>query len=288
MGASIDVHRRSSQSSNDNPFPGEGEMNSTQDRKHVRLRTVKNVLADRPALTAADATSPATTGTTAADEALPRQIEALDGTLSRISAHATAQEIARTQTGLIARDQPRLRKDLTDMHLATIAQTARSLRGQVPGIGVLAMPARRSRNEVLVKNATAFGRKAEVYQDVLIEHGLPHDFVVQLDAATSAYQVSLDARGVAMASQRAATKGLTEEFDLGGRIVSMIDSILTRKLKNEPTELAAWRSAKRLPRRVPTMQPAAASAAAGHQPVSPPTGAAPAAVPASTGATSTT
>jgi hypothetical protein len=130
------------------------------------------------------------------------------------------------------------------------------------------MPPGRSRNEALVVGATAFGRKAEVYQDVLIEHGLPHDFVAQLDAATSAYKASLDARGVALANQLAATKGLTEELNFGGRIVSMVDSILTRKLKNEPIDLAAWRSAKRLPRTATAAQHKAASAAAAPHPVS--------------------
>jgi hypothetical protein len=73
------------------------------------------------------------------------------------------------------------------------------LRGTVPGIGVLAMPKGNIESAALIGAAAAMARKAEIYRAVLIENGLPGDFIQQLDGAGAELKGSLDARGVARA-----------------------------------------------------------------------------------------
>ncbi len=52
-------------------------------------------------------------------------------------------------------------------------------------------------SENLVHAAQALRTTAGVYKDVFVEHGLPADFLDQLDAATAALKESVDARGIA-------------------------------------------------------------------------------------------
>ena len=86
---------------------------------------------------------------------------------------------------------------------------------------------------------------ASVYKEVLVEHGLPADFLDQLAAATSALKSSIDARGMALSKRTGATASVAGDHDLGRRIVSMIDASLTHVLKNDPVTFASWRQAKR-------------------------------------------
>jgi hypothetical protein len=80
---------------------------------------------------------------------------------------------------------------------------------------------------------------------VFAEHGLPTDFLDQLDSATAALQESVDARGVARSRVAAASTALARDLTLGREIVTMIDASLTHSLKSDPAMLASWRQAKR-------------------------------------------
>ena len=87
---------------------------------------------------------------------------------------------------------------------------------------------------------------AAVYQDVLIEHGLPHDFLAQLNAATAALKASIDARLVALSNRVGATSNVAQDYDVGRRLVAMIDASLLHALKGNVPLLASWRNAKRI------------------------------------------
>jgi hypothetical protein len=86
---------------------------------------------------------------------------------------------------------------------------------------------------------------AAIYKDVFVEHGLPADFLEQLDGATSALKSTVDARGVAQSRRVGASTGLAEDLALGRQIVTMIDASLTHALKTDSATLASWRQAKR-------------------------------------------
>ena len=211
-------------------------MKITQSRGLQAFRRAQAWIVEHPeAITESGTSAPA----------LTNQLTALAGVVTRMTEQATEQVTQKGQATLTAKDETTLRSDLRKVHIASIVQVAKALRGLVPGIGVVAMPPARLRSERLVAEAEALSATAGVYKDVLVEHGLPRDFLEQLAAATSALKASIDARGVALSKRTGATTGLSGDYDLGRRIVAMIDAGLTHALKSDPVLLASWRQAKR-------------------------------------------
>jgi hypothetical protein len=188
---------------------------------------------------------PAQAGDGGQAPALATQIDALTGVVGRLTDHGTDQKAQALQSTLISKDEKDVRNDVR-AHLRGIVQVAQALRGTVPGIGMLKMPASNIQAEPLVGAAESMSRSAAIYQDVLTEHGLPKDFVAQLDTTTTKLRQSIDARGAARSRRAGASKGITEELALGRRIVSLMDATLQRTLRTEPVPLAEWRHAKRV------------------------------------------
>lgn len=183
----------------------------------------------------------------AGNPSLANQVDALNGIVSRLTDHVTAQDTQGAQTLLISKDETEKRKELLSHQMASIAQVARALRGAVPGIGVLSpLPKGNASTSELIAAATAMGQKAEIYKDVLVESGLPADFVDQLTAATASLKASFDGRGLARASRVAATRGVESEVALGRRTVAILDVVVTRLLRAEPAKLAEWKQLKRV------------------------------------------
>jgi hypothetical protein len=174
--------------------------------------------------------------------------DALHGVNVRLTEHIMQHETCAVRALLIAQDEREQRRDLLSHHMATIVKTARALRGEVPGIGVLQMPKGAVHSAALITAAEVMVRKAEIYRQVLVDNGLPSDFLQQLTAAAGRLKASLDARGLARAAQRAAVAGITTEVALGRRVVSLIDSALKRVLRREPVKWAEWRHATRVRR----------------------------------------
>ena len=146
--------------------------------------------------------------------ALATQLEALNGVVSRASEYATEQNTQASQSLLVSKDERDLRREVLAHHMATIAKVARALRGTVPGIGVLSMPNGHIQTAPLITFATAMARKAEIYASVLVEQGLPEDFVKQLEDSVAKLKGSVDARGEARAARAGASKGLVSELEL--------------------------------------------------------------------------
>jgi hypothetical protein len=199
-----------------------------------------------PQITAA--TSPETV-------AIGQQMIALEGVITRAEAAAAAQHTTRADTTLVARDEDALKADL-ETQIRSIVKVARGLRGTVPGIGIVVMPELGRGIAKLIDSATGFARKVAIYQGVLAEHGLPQDVLGQLEAAIDAVRQSRDARGLARSTRAGGTRSVKEELAMGRGIVKVLDGAVTHLLRNQPSELAAWKSVKRLPRHGRSVQPA--------------------------------
>jgi hypothetical protein len=181
-----------------------------------------------------------------ANPALGTQVEALDGIVSRLSAHAIAQDTEYAQSLLISKDETEKRREVVTLHMAPIAKVARACNGTVPGIGVLVMPKRNVSTPEIISAATAMAEKAKLYKDVLVESGLPADFIEQLQQAAAKLKASVDDRGLARASRVAATRGVASELALGRRVVTIIDAVITHMIHSEPAKLAEWEQLKRV------------------------------------------
>lgn len=177
---------------------------------------------------------------------LAKQIEILNGILSRLWDHITAQDTQYAQSLLISKDELEQKREVVSHHMAPIAKVARALRGTVPGIGVLSAPKGNATTPDVIAAATAMAEKAAIYKEVLVESGLPADFIEQLQQAATALKASVDGRGLARASRVAATQGVGSELALGRRVVAIIDAVVTRQLRSEPVKLAEWEQLKRV------------------------------------------
>ncbi len=208
-------------------------MNAHQERVAQSFRRVQGWFAANPQYVAAN-------------PSLGTQVETLNGIVSRLSDHATAQETQRAQSLLISKDETEKRREVVSHHMAPIAKVARALHGTVPGIGILSMPKWNVSTPEIVTAATAMAEKAEIYRDVLVGSGLPSDFIEQLTAAAAALKGSIDGRGLARASRVAATRGVGSEMAVGRRVVAVIDAVVTREIHSEPAKLAEWGQLKRV------------------------------------------
>lgn len=183
---------------------------------------------------------------TASTPALATQLEALKGIVQRLSDHAATQDTQRAQSLLVSKDEIQKRREVRSHQMAPIVKVARALRGTVPGISVLSLPKGNVPTPAVIVTATAMARKAEIYKEVLIESGLPSDFIEQLEAAAAALKDSLDTRGLARAARASATRGVQSELTLGRRVVDIMDATLTRLIRSQPAKMAEWEQLKRV------------------------------------------
>jgi hypothetical protein len=190
-----------------------------------------------------------TAGTAPETVAIGMQFVALKGVIGRVENVAAERHATKANTSLVARDEQALRAQLV-AELRSIATVAKGLRGVVPGISILAMPETGRGVAKLIDTATGYTRKAAVYEAVLAEHGLPQDIVAQLERATDAVRQSRDARRAARSNGVGGTRSVKQELKLGKDIVKTLDGSVSRLLRSQPSDLAAWKSAKRVQRRV--------------------------------------
>jgi hypothetical protein len=211
-------------------------MKSQQTRGLQAFRRIEAWFAEHPQVIAASGSSAA---------ALSNQVDALKQVVASMTARAAEQASQTGQATLAAKDEATQRHELRSLHLKTIVRVAGALRGKVPGMGVFKLPNRSLSSDTLFHAAEALRTTAAVYRDVFVEHGLPADFLDQLDAATTALGASVDARGVARARVSGASSGLETDLALGRQIVAMIDASLAHALKSDLPMLASWHQAKR-------------------------------------------
>jgi hypothetical protein len=211
-------------------------MKSQQTRGLQAFRRVEAWFAEHPQVLA-------TAGSSAV--ALAKQVDALKQIVASMTARATEQTVQSGQATLAAKDEAEQRHELRSLHLKSIVRVAGALRGKVPGMGVFKLPDRSLSSDTLFHAAEALRTTAAVYKDVFVEHGLPADFLDQLDAATTALGACVDARGVARSRATGASNGLVSDLALGRQIVAMIDASLAHALKSDSPMLASWRQAKR-------------------------------------------
>src|SRR5687767_9438647 len=153
-------------------------MNAQQERVLQSFRRVQGWFAANPQYTAST-------------PALATQLEAITGVVQRLTDHAATQETQRSNALLDSKDEVEKRREVVTHQMKPIAQVARALRGVVPGIGVLKLPQGNAPKPQVINAATAMVQKAEIYKDVLVESGLPANFLEELEKATAALKASL-------------------------------------------------------------------------------------------------
>ena len=227
-------------------------MNTHQQRVLQSLRRTQAWCAANPALV------PAPVGPPDAWVPLTRQLDAVNSIVIRMTDAAAQQGVQALHLRLEATDEPSLRKQLrNEMHHVT--QVAQALRNVVPGIGTLRMPSASLQVEGLLKFADSLTRQAATYESVLVEHGLPADFVAQLHAAMTTLKTSVDGRGAARAGVVGATKEVSRSVSLSHQYVRIMDAAISKALQSNLPKLAEWKHAIRVTNKGVLTTPAVAT-----------------------------
>src|SRR5260370_32814538 len=123
----------------------------------------------------------------------------LKAAIGRVEQSAADQDAKAKLSLLDVTNAKELRVELRTHQMQPIAQAARALRKDVPGITVLQLPKGNRDVQQLLASADVMLEKGKEFQDVLVKHGVPSNFLETLRAAAMAVRANLDARGAAKA-----------------------------------------------------------------------------------------
>jgi len=175
------------------------------------------------------------------------QKQALDDVIAKLTEHSTDQGAAQRMSRAATRRQAAQRRVLREKHLSPIAQIARAMLRDVPGIEVaVRVPEWHLKTFKLVKAAQGFRKAAAQYEQTFIEGGRPQDFLAQLDDAIAKLQKTASGKSTNLGTHVAARVGIGEQLKRGRKAVELIDTMVRATYGDRPDLLAAWDVAKRV------------------------------------------
>jgi hypothetical protein len=170
---------------------------------------------------------------------------ALSKAVDQLSAYITAQDAGRGASREGAMSKAGAREALNEA-LDAIARTARAL--DTPGLGgKFRLPSARNDYE-LATAARRFQQEAAPLKAQFVSHGLPKSFLTDLQAALDAFERAAQDRLAAIETSAAAAAGIGTAMDLALAALTRLDAIVANTLRGEPTLMAAWTTARRVPR----------------------------------------
>ena len=179
----------------------------------------------------------------------------LDDLIATVSTHAVAQKNQDLSARGATRQAESLRTVLLKEHMAPIARIARANLPPTPAVEPLKLPRHRLPANKLAAYAEAMGQVAAQYEKVFTSAGLPPTFVADLKSASDAVVAAYGARTQARSAQVVATDGLKLDLKKGRQVVRILDSFVTKALKNDGHLLSGWKTLMRV-KVVPPGRPA--------------------------------
>lgn len=170
------------------------------------------------------------------------QFDEIDAVIDLINQHSGDQTEGADESrfAFVGKDTARenLRAELYD-----ISRTARSMNYQFPGFAnQFRMPRSLSDQNLLAVGRAWFDETLANRVD-FENYGLPATFRDELQAATDAFQTSLDAPGTSIDEQVAATAEIGAAVRRGMIAKRILDGVVKNKYRNNVGKLAAWLSA---------------------------------------------
>ena len=220
-------------------------MNAKQKRVLQSLRRAQNWLAARPEFVASA-------------PALGAQTAELGAAVQLATSFVAEQEKQRRGSKGSTADASKRRTELLDQHVRPVADMAKKVMPDVVRMTeTLRRPKAHLDAESLLGAAEAMAKASTEFTDVLVQHGLPTDFVAQLDGAAKAYRGAIDAGGEARGARRGATTGLQESLGRARNIVDRLSVLIHRDLRSDSPALAEWEQVTRVT--IKGVQPAVAA-----------------------------
>jgi hypothetical protein len=153
----------------------------------------------------------------------------LDHIIESFSSHAVDQDISGRSARNESEKQRELLLALRTQYMAPIAEIARRKLRNVPEFKALHMP-RRSTWAAFLGSAHAMADAASIYKGVLLDRGLPPDFLDRFQQLLAKLEDSLDQRDTIRIKRRAATSGLHFAAGEGRSLLKVLDALVRRAL----------------------------------------------------------
>ena len=170
----------------------------------------------------------------------------LKDVLAHVASDSIDQEAGGRFVRVYAESQRKLRSTLYTDHMQPISRIARDVFGATGLDRAFRMPKNARVNQPLLAAAGAMAEAAAKEKDVFVKHGLPEDFLEQMNASATALNEARLARTESARRRVTATAALNEQLKRGRKAVRLLDAILKPRLAKDPELLAAWKSAKRV------------------------------------------
>ena len=147
--------------------------------------------------------------------------------------------------------------------LDAIERTARAVALDTPVVdGTFAVPKKRGPAAVL-NAARSIATNAGPLAKAFIAHGLPKDFIAQLETKIAAFEEARKQRVAAKEQHASARTAIEEAFESGTEAVQHLDAIVANVIGGDGQAMAAWNVARHVePRRATRKTPEEAAPAA--------------------------
>lgn len=178
--------------------------------------------------------------------------ETLDEVIERVRAHAGTQLAGRALARAELRHREQLIKRLMDRHMRPIVAIARA---QIEPHSDVRLPAAFRMPRVwigetkMLQACDGMLEAARAFQAVLIEHGLPTDFLARFKRDRDALERTFAVRATLTGSHVGARKGLEVELRRGRLAVGRLDAVVRVAFEGDEVVLATWRATKRVHQR---------------------------------------
>lgn len=177
--------------------------------------------------------------------------ETLVEVLDRVWGYAGTQISGRVLSRAELRHQRLLMKRLRDRHMrpmVTIARAQVEPHSDVRLPVAFRMPKVRIGVTKMLQACDGMIEAAKPFEAVLIEHGLPSDFLARFKVARDELDRTFAIRATLTGSHIAARKGLQVELSRGRRAIDRLDAVVRVAFEGDEERLATWRSMKRVHR----------------------------------------
>jgi hypothetical protein len=144
------------------------------------------------------------------------------------------------------RNEENLRLKVYEDFLKTIGDVARRELRDKPEFPQMNIPSVVVRSAAFVAKATAAVDGASPYESIMVENGLPADFVAKGHAAIAEVTASADARAAHRSRRYTATIGIANADAEVRSLIGLIDGRVTSALKGNRDVLDDWQASKRI------------------------------------------
>ena len=171
-----------------------------------------------------------------------------DVVTARLAKLAQEQDIHRTSaTGELSNERA-LARTLRREHMQSIVRVAR---WKVPAAAQLAavkLPLARSNSTELANRGRAMGAAVEPFRQLLIDGGLPADFLEQLYAASGALEEAVGKKQDHQVGRVGATENIDGEVSDACLQLNVMDALVRRQVGEHEPKLAEWAQIVRVAR----------------------------------------